>query len=111
MQRNPGYPSIEGELEKAICKAGGISAANAESFSKVMPLHIACMQLAVQCMHCLFVCAGWLTVRLVLEPWPEGDTCVQQLPVAISIQSMHTPVVAQSVMLGLTARDPHKGVA
>ena len=38
MQRNPGYPSIEGELEKAICKAGGISAANADSFSKVWPL-------------------------------------------------------------------------
>jgi len=35
MQRNPGYPSIEGELEKAICKAGGISEANAESFTKV----------------------------------------------------------------------------
>ena len=35
MQRNPGYPSIEGELEKAICKAGGISKANADSFTKV----------------------------------------------------------------------------
>lgn len=35
MQRNPGYPSIEGELEKAICNAGGISEANAESFTKV----------------------------------------------------------------------------
>lgn len=35
MQRNPGYPSIEGELEKAICKAGGISEANADSFTKV----------------------------------------------------------------------------
>lgn len=35
MQRNPGYPSIEAELEKAICKAGGISEANAESFTKV----------------------------------------------------------------------------
>lgn len=35
MQRNPGYPSIEGELEKAICKAGGISEANAESFTKI----------------------------------------------------------------------------
>lgn len=37
MQRNPGYPSIEGELEKAICKAGGISEANADSFTKVRP--------------------------------------------------------------------------
>ncbi|KAL3158514.1 hypothetical protein ABBQ38_010743 [Trebouxia sp. C0009 RCD-2024] len=35
MQRNPGYPSIEGELEKAICNAGGISEANAESFTKI----------------------------------------------------------------------------
>ena len=39
MQRNPGYPSIEGELEKAICKAGGISEANAESFTKVHHHH------------------------------------------------------------------------
>ena len=49
MQRNPGYPSIEGELEKAICKAGGISAANAESFSKVQnasSLH-SCMSCAL----------------------------------------------------------------
>ncbi len=38
MQRNPGYPSIEAELEKAICKAGGISEANAESFTKVKEL-------------------------------------------------------------------------
>ena len=40
MQRNPGYPSIEGELEKAICKAGGISEANADSFTKVVALGI-----------------------------------------------------------------------
>jgi len=35
MQRNPGAKSIEDELEKAICAAGGISESNAGDFSKV----------------------------------------------------------------------------
>ena len=35
MQRNPGVRTIEGELEAAIAKAGGISEANAGDFSKV----------------------------------------------------------------------------
>lgn len=35
MQRNPGVQTIEGELEAAITRAGGISDANAGDFSKV----------------------------------------------------------------------------
>ncbi|OUS45186.1 tRNA pseudouridylate synthase [Ostreococcus tauri] len=35
MQRNPGVRTIEGELEGAIARAGGISDANAGDFSKV----------------------------------------------------------------------------
>ena len=35
MQRNPGVRTVEGELEAAIARAGGISEANAGDFGKV----------------------------------------------------------------------------
>jgi tRNA pseudouridine38-40 synthase len=38
MQRNPGCPTIEAELESALVKAGAISDQNAGSFMKVRSL-------------------------------------------------------------------------
>jgi tRNA U38,U39,U40 pseudouridine synthase TruA len=46
MQRNPGCPTIEAELEAALVKAGAISEQNAGSFMKVGLLQLQQLQLS-----------------------------------------------------------------
>ncbi len=68
MQRNPGYPSIEGELEKAICKAGGISEANAESFTKVN----SALQQSEHC--CMPSCMYFVVVHITIACMALGHS-------------------------------------
>jgi len=62
MQRNPGVVTIEGELERAIVSAGGISSANAGDFNKVAWTRAARTDKGVSAVGQVIAC------RMVLEP-------------------------------------------
>ena len=74
MQRNPGVVTIEGELEAAIVKAGGISDANAGDFGKVAWTRAARTDKGVSAVGQVIAC------RMVLEPEGMLERINEALP-------------------------------
>lgn len=74
MQRNPGVRTIEGELEAAIAKAGGISEANAGDFSKVQWTRAARTDKGVSAVGQV------IALKMVLEPPGMVERINAELP-------------------------------